>query len=133
VQSCKGTEAFSTYKLVGDNLNKYVKPREMRSDVQSHMLNYFNDIAVQNRVDGSQLDDCPSIPDPSSIDVKSMIPKANDENAIHVNFSILIACVLKKHMSYMTKFSSGLEKHILHEHSEELSQESEVVSHYEMK
>lgn len=133
MQSRKSTEAFPTYKLVGDNLDKYVKPREMRSDVQSRMLNYFNVIAVRNRVDGSQLDDRPSIPDPSSIDVESMLPKANDENAIHVNFSILIARVLKKHMPYMTKFGSGLEKHILHEYSVELSQESEVVSHYEMK
>lgn len=35
-----------TYKLVGDNIDKSVKPREMRIDHQTHSLHYFHTYAV---------------------------------------------------------------------------------------
>ena len=44
--------------------------------------------------------------------------------------SILICRVLKKHMPFFTKFGSGVERHIWHTHSEEMSQKSDIVSTY---
>ncbi len=38
-----------SFKIVGDNIDKYVKPREMRFDVQAKSLNYFNSYAVKGR------------------------------------------------------------------------------------
>ena len=51
----KSTEAYPTFKIVGDNLDKYVKPRDMRIDAQASTLHYFHMYAVRDRLDTSQL------------------------------------------------------------------------------
>ena len=49
------------YKLVGDNLDKGVKTRYMRSDdaegYRNKSLHYFHSFAIQNRIDLSKLPD----------------------------------------------------------------------------
>ena len=39
------------YKLVGDNIDKVVKPRHMRIDHQAKSLHYFHSYAVKDRID----------------------------------------------------------------------------------
>jgi len=48
---------MATYKLVGDNLNKNVHPRDMRSDHQTHSFNFFHTYAVRDRIDLSEFSD----------------------------------------------------------------------------
>lgn len=50
---------WSGFKIVGDNLDKTVKPRHMRSDHQNVSLHYFHSIAVKDRIDFSNLPDTP--------------------------------------------------------------------------
>lgn len=119
---------YPTYKLVGDNIDKHVKPREMRVDAQSQSLHFFNVYAVRDRVDASNLSDQPSLPDVSSIRVEDILPTPDDHTAITTNFAILIGRVLKKHMPFFSCFGSGLEKHIKHEYYQQMSQKSEVVN-----
>ena len=38
----KSTEAYPTFKIVGDNLDKYVKPRDMIIDAQASTIHYFH-------------------------------------------------------------------------------------------
>ncbi len=126
----RSTPAFPTFKLVGYNLDKYVKPREMRVNVKAQMLNYFNMCAVRDRLDASELPDNPSLPDPitTAKQVEVLLPKVEDHKTITSNFSILVGRVLKKYMPFFGKFGSGLEKHIQYAYSREISQKSEVVS-----
>lgn len=119
---------YPTMKIVGDNIDKYVKPREMREDVQASMLHYFNLYAVRDRVDASTLEDAPSLPDPSRIDLDKLFPSPEEHKAIHKNFQHLVARVLKKHMPFFKKFGSGLERHLKHKYYKEMSMKSEVVS-----
>ncbi len=118
---------YPTYKLVGDNVDKHVKPREMRVDAQAETLHYFNTYAVRDRVDASTLPDKPALPDRSSIEVEDILPSPQDHTAITTNFAILIGRVLRKYMPYLTNFGFGLEKHIKHKFYE-MSHKSEVVS-----
>ena len=62
----RSTPAYPTFKIVGDNLDKYVKPRDMRIDAQASTLHYFNMYAVRDRLDTSRLSDSPSLPDLST-------------------------------------------------------------------
>lgn len=39
-----------SYKIVGDNLDTKIKPRHMRKDRQSRMLNYFHSYSVKSRI-----------------------------------------------------------------------------------
>ena len=119
---------YPTWKLVGDNIDKYVKPREMRTDVQASTLHYFNMYAVRDRVDTSTLDDQPSLPDPvSTADLNSLLPSDEEHQQLYQNFQILVARVLVKHMSFFKKFGEGVPKHIKHKHSCEMARKSEVV------
>lgn len=123
------TPAYPTFKIVGDNLDKYVKPRDMRVDAQASTLHYFNMYAVRDRLDTSQLPDNPSLPDASIVQVEQILPTEADYDVLYSNF-ILVCRVLKKHMPFFAEFCSGIEKHIQHIYSEEMSKKSEVVSVY---
>ena len=126
----RSTPAYPTFKIVGDNIDKYVKPRDMTMDAQASTLHYFNMYAVRDRLDASQLPDDPSLPDVSTIKVEQILPTEADHNVMHSNFAILVCRVLKKHMPFFAKFGSGIERHIRHVYSEEMSRKSEVVSIY---
>ena len=122
--------SLKTYKIIGDNLDKNVKPsaRDMRSDHQTRSLHYYHAYAVRDRIDLTNFEDSPSLPNLKDIDVQEILPSATDKNEIHSNFSFLVARVLKKHMAFFKKFGKGTVKRLRHEYSCEMGQKSEVVS-----
>ena len=79
---------YLCYKLIGDNIDKTIKPRDMRVDHQSQSLHYFNMYAVQDRVDLSHLSNESRIIDPDEIDFSKFLPLAEDYEAITDNFVI---------------------------------------------
>lgn len=119
--------ALPTYKLVGDNIDKEVHPRDMRSDHQSRSLHYFHSYAVKDRVDMSGISDVPTACNPN-FDVKRILPTPADIKELRKNISILFSRVLKKHVPFIAEFGRGLERHIQHKFYIEMSQKSEVVS-----
>lgn len=68
------------------------------------------------------------VPDLKSIQIEQMLLSSTDKEILYSNFSILIARILVKHMPFLSKFGSSVERHIRHIHSEEMSQKSEIVS-----
>ena len=119
---------LKTFKLVGDNLDKTVKPREMRVDHQTKSLHYFQVYALRDRVDLSDFSNEVKMPDIDSIKLDNFLPSSQDDNTMKSNFGVLVGRVLMKHIPYFKKFGHGLERHIMHEYSEEMSKKSEVVS-----
>ena len=64
------------FKLIGDNVDKDVKPRHMRISHQTKSLHYFNVLAVQDRVPTFHLsEECMTIP---SLKVTDFMPTADD-------------------------------------------------------
>ena len=124
------TPAVSTFKIVGDNIDKHVKPREMRIDAQASSLHYFNIYAVQDRLDVSSLPDDAALPALPSVRYEDVLPNHDDDIALKTNFAVLIGRVLKKHMPFFATYGSGLESHIKHVYYKEMAQKSKVVSCY---
>ena len=124
--------SLTTLKIVGDNIDKDVKPRNMRSDYQTRSLHYFHAYAVRDRLNLDNCDDCASAPNPSTIDLELLLPSKEDEMQIRSNMGILIARTLKKHIPYFSKYGKGVERHIMHSFYEEMSQKSNVVSKYDL-
>ena len=126
-ESCPLPSSIKTFKLIGENIDKHVKPRDMRSDYQVHDLHvhYFHVYGVRDRIDLSSFPDNPALPDITSIILNLILPTAT-----HENVSILVACTLKKYMymPFFTRFGTGLERHIRHQYYDEMSKKSEVVS-----
>lgn len=122
------SSSLPTYKLVGDNIDKNIKPQDMRLDHQTKSLHYFHVYSVRDRIDLTEYDDQEPSPDISSISIDSVLPSANDDSALRTNYSILIAQVLMKHMPFFKEFGRGVERHIRHEYYKEMCAKSEVVS-----
>ena len=89
--------SLKSYKLVGDNIDKEVRPRDLRSDHQTRSLHYFHTYAVKDRVDLSDICDKQRMVDLSDIQLTDLLPNADDEKELLANFGFLVFRVLKKH------------------------------------
>lgn len=119
------------FKLVGDNIDKAVKPSYMGSDRQKQSLHYFHSYAVKDRVNSSSLSDnlpTSSWHTPDEL-CRTLLPSKDDSTSIHGNFKIHVARVLVKNLPAMKlAFDDLVDWHIEHQYSPEMSQRSEVVS-----
>ena len=120
---------MSTYKLVGDNIDREVRPRDMRSDYQTRSLHYFHTYAVKDRVDLSSISDL-AVCHETCINIEAILPSIADMKEIRKNIGVLFARVLKKYMPFFNQYGKGVEKHIRHQFSSEMSKKSEVVCYY---
>jgi len=123
---------FKTFKIVGDNIDKHVKPRDMREDNQAQSLHYFHVYALRDRLDLSTLSDEQPSPDLSCIQIEAILPTAGDRIMMTEHFGMLIHRVLTKYMPFFKEFGVCFERHIHHEFYEEMSQKSEVVSKFSL-
>ena len=113
------------YKLVIDNVDKTIKPRNPTIDAQTQSLHYVQVYAVEDRVDYSKL----SSSSPSrGASVYSMIPTTADYQILKDNFNILVARVVVEYIPYFADDFKGLTvRHIIHDYSRETAKKSDVV------
>ncbi|KAL5475074.1 hypothetical protein EMCRGX_G027128 [Ephydatia muelleri] len=83
-----------SFKLVGDNIDKTVRPRHMRVDHQAASLHYFNVYAVQDRISFQHLSNTARLTYPEDVDVNKFLPTAADSNALIQNFKVLMKRIL---------------------------------------
>ena len=115
-------------KLVGDNLNVTVTPRDMRSDRQKCQLDYFQMYAVKDRIDFSEFSEEPPSVSPHP-PLHELLPTGEDDKVMLSNFGILITRMLVKHIPFFSAvFSDVVVEHIPHMYSKEMSTKSEIVS-----
>ena len=121
-----------TFKIIGDNLDKTVRPRYMRrlTGLRTQSLHLFHSCAVLDRLDTSALCDVlpqGCIPSPDSLAL-SLLPTTEDDDAIKSNFSILISRILIENCHFFeVAFKDIVVYHIPHEHDKEMCVKSEVV------
>ena len=116
------------YLLVGDNIDKTMKPRNMTGEHQTRSLHYFHVYALRDRIDLSDFSSEVPTPDISKMNMEDLLPSTDDHLMLHENMAILMGRILHKYMPFIKKFGTGLGRHIFHEHYEDLSTKSEVVS-----
>lgn len=124
------------YKIVGDNLDKDVKPRYKRIDKQTNSLHFFHYYAVRDRVNLQGISDYPNphLYTPiSELPLEDLLPSSLDHEALSSNFSILVSRILVEELPYFREtFEDVVNHHIPHCYSSEMSQKSETVSHFIM-
>ena len=119
------------YKLVGDNIDKNVRPRYYRLDKSTVSMHFYHSFAVQDRVDISSFSDV--TPDLRnipllSIPVNKILPSNSDESSMTHNFAIIISRKLVDHLKYFREnYSDVTNRHIKHEYYQEMSQKSKTV------
>ena len=87
--SDKDEQCSYSYKIVGDNVDKNVRPSLQRHEIQGQSLHHFHAYAARSRVSVSSLSDIPPItpiPDPSRL-----IPSEEDLSCIREEMSVLLS------------------------------------------
>ena len=81
--------SWNGFKIVGDNIDKNIKPSFQRHEIKGKSLHYFHSYAVKDRVDLSSLSDTtPEICDP---DPSMLVPCADDISCILKEIEILLS------------------------------------------
>ena len=94
------------YKLVGDNIDKNVRPREMNSNYQTRS---FHSYSVSDCVDMSQFSNTKPI-----TDLRELLPMQIDEDTLCENFAVLVGRTLAKYIPfYNTNLISSTHCHPL--------------------
>ena len=120
------------FHICGDNIDKMIRKRFMRSDQGNISAHYFHLYAVQNRIDFSQLLD--DMPDNSSVNdlgvvARSLQPTEMDDTVLRRNMMTLISRILCTRMKFFQVcFDDIVNWHIQHRYSKEMSLKSVVVS-----
>lgn len=117
-----------TYTIVGDNVDKNIKPRDMRIDKQVTSMHAFHMYATKDRVDASTLPDDKPVQDLEAIPISTFMPSIGDSIVLRENYVTLVSRVLVKHLKYFSSFIKCVPEHIKHEHSAEMAKKSEIVS-----
>ncbi len=130
IQRMTSTVVPKSFRICGDNIDKTVRPRFLRSDRKNESLHYFHSYAVQNRVNVSSLSDLmkPNTSTPENI-AQAIFPSKSDDKCLRQNIAVLISRVLVSYLSFLGfSFDKVVEWHIEHQYSQEMSQKSVVVS-----
>ena len=95
-ETCLNSSRTWTYKLVGDNIDKNIRPREIRSDHQTQSLHFFHTYVVRDRVNLSTFSNQEPVCDLSRAHLEKLLPSSSDKQTMLENFGILVAHTLKK-------------------------------------
>lgn len=119
------------FRIVGDNLDKNVKPRNHRIDHGTTSLHFFNLVALRDRIDLSDVSDDPStyLRTPvDNLELNILLPSNLDYEELISSYEVLMSRVLVAKVPYFARtFDDVVVKHISHEYSREMSKKTEAV------
>ena len=121
------TIGWCGFRIVGDNIDKTVRPRDMRHNHQTTSLHYFHSYAVRDRVDVSDLSTEVPLVTSKDMDLNIFLPSPEDCQTLETNFCTLMMRILVKHIPGISHLSSMVLQHIPHPYSVAMSKKSEVV------
>lgn len=120
------------YQLCGDNIDKGIKQRHMRTNIKApQSIHYFHYYAVADRIDFSGLSDqiIPTQQEDQTKVALSLLPTDDDDSALRSNICILLSRIAYDNMGFFkASFDGVINWHLKHEFSAEMSTKSVVVS-----
>eukprot|EP00731_Ephydatia_muelleri_P002182 Em0001g2182a len=123
----EGNEEWYGFRLVGDNVDKNVKPRDMRLNSQTTSLHYFHTYAVKDRICFSHLSTDPIEIVQDSINFEMFYPIVGDNTQLVSNLETLVARMFVQRIPGLQSLSAEATPHIKHLYSKQMALKSEVV------
>ena len=114
------------YKVVGDNIDKNVKPRYLRINKRTQSLHYFNSYAVKDHIKVSCQQDTPSC-DRLVLNKSVILPDREDNVHFFNNCVVLVSRILVDYIPFFGVFKEVVTRHIEHDQSEAMQHKSTVV------
>ena len=119
-----------TYIIVGDNLEKTISPRYMRSDHQKQSIHYFHMYAALDHVNAIDLPADHPVGDISTTPLTEFLPSPANCKVLLENYAVFL--VVKK-LPFFIIFEDCVGSHVTHKHSEVMKQKSVIVSRFELQ
>ena len=115
------------FKVVGDNVDKTIKPRHMREDRQTKSVHYFQIYAVKDRVNLSGSSEEPQTPGKNP-PLGEILPSLEDNQALTTNLTTIVTRILADHIPFIKdNLGDTVTQHIPHPYSSERARKSDVV------
>lgn len=85
-------QVYLGYKIVGDNIDKNIRPRYQTMERQTKSVHYFHSYAVMDRVPSLYLSDAPpALPTNKRVDLDRIMPSESCNRKLSVTFATLIS------------------------------------------
>ena len=78
------------FKIVGDNLDKTIRPRFQTTEWQTRTLHYFHTYAVRDRIPSAHLSDTPPAL-PMHVDIAKILPSESTHRTLAITFTTLVS------------------------------------------
>ncbi len=114
-------------KFVGDNVDKQVSVRDIRSDHHGRLMHMFSIFAVKARVSPPFPVSGFSRPTLCTDTVERFLPTKEDIIVIQGDLEVLVSRILCDYIEGFQELKRLVTKHIPHTYSEEMAAKSEVV------
>lgn len=114
-------------KFVGDNVDKQVNVRDIRSDHHGKMVHMFSVLAVKARVSPPALLSDSISPVLHTDRVDCFLPSTQDITTIHDDLKVLVSRILCEYINALQELKRLVTKHIPHIYSDEMATKSEVA------
>ena len=114
-------------KFVGDNVDKQVNVRDIRSDHHGKLMHMFSIFAVKARVSPPPPVSAFSPPMLRTDAVECFLPSREDITIIQADLEVLVSRILCDYIKGLQELKRLVTKHIPHTYSEEMAAKSEVV------
>ena len=114
-----------------DNLDFYIRVRDMTQEHQNQSKHYVQMLAVQDRVNCEGLPDDEPIGDLSQIENHELLPTAMDNSALRDDFIHIISLILVQHIPAFKVFDGVYANEFVHQYSDVMKEKSVVVIHFD--
>eukprot|EP00731_Ephydatia_muelleri_P035780 Em0160g1a len=119
---------WNGFKLIGDNIDKNIKPRDMRINNQTKSLHYFHAFAVKDRINFSDITNNAELVYPDDIDYSVFYPNDDDDAQLVSNFQTLVTRIFVEHIPHLQHLFGKVTHNIQHKYSKNMSIKSTVGS-----
>ena len=114
--------------IIGDNWDKNINPRCMRSDNQVKSLHLFHSVATFSRMNTMHLDDSKPLGSLSKVSLSEFLPSLDDCTSVRDNFVTLAARIVVENLSHFSYLQPCVPSHIPHEFSSAMEEKTLYVS-----
>ena len=123
----KWIDEGATFKFVGDNVDRRLTVRDIRSDNHAQLIHMFSVIAIRDRVKPPPFSPSFTVQRLQSPPTFSSLIELSDVQKLKDNLVVLVSRDLCKYIKCLSRCASSLQWHIEHTHSCEMASKSEVA------
>lgn len=127
-QQSKQVEQHPGYKLVGDNVDLLIKPRQSTISDGNKDLHYYNVMAVKNRISGNHLNDEQPMGTVDSVPWSKYLPTVEDNESMKSEWIYLVSKTIVNYLHHFELFKEHIPGHLSHKYSHVTKKKTEVVS-----